>query len=91
MLYLRFYIFFIDAKVQNTLGTEEFGVYFGIFNFTYILYIITDLGIQNFSSKTIAQDNSLISSYLPNILGVKLVLSVIFIITGSLLAYLVGF
>ncbi len=86
-----FYIFFIDAKVQDTLGTEEFGVYFGIFNFTYILYIITDLGIQNFSSKTIAQDNSLIGVYLPNILGIKLVLSATFLIVGSLLAYIVGY
>ncbi len=86
-----FYILFVDTKVQDTLGSEEFGIYFGVFNFTYILHIITDLGIQNFSSKTIAQNNSLIKIYLPNILGVKLVLTGVFLTIGSLLAYVVGY
>lgn len=85
------YIFFIDAKVQDTLGLETYGMYFGIFNFAYILHIITDIGIQNYNSKTIAQQNNLLPEYLPNILGVKLVLSVVYLVVGTLLALLAGY
>ncbi len=66
-------------------------MYFGVFNFAFILYIITDLGIQNYNSKTIAQNNELINQYLPNILGIKLILSVIYIATGLIFAYIIGY
>lgn len=85
------YIFFIDAKVQDTLGLETFGTYFGIFNFAYILHIITDVGIQNYNSKTIAQQNNLLPEYLPNILGLKLILSLVYIVVGTILAFIAGY
>lgn len=85
------YIFFIDAKVQDTLGAETFGTYFGVFNFAFILYIITDLGLQNYNSKSISQNNSLIKEYLPNILGLKLVLSLVYISIGLLFAIVIGY
>jgi len=85
------YIFFIDARVQDTLGSEKYGLYFGLFNFAYILYIITDLGIQNYSSKTIAQDNSLLKDYLPNILGIKILLSGFYLTIGIAFAYIAGY
>jgi len=86
-----FYIFFIDAKVQDTLGSETFGKYFGVFNFAYILYILTDLGIQNYNSKTISQNRELIKDYLPNILGIKVFLSLVYIILGFGIAFIVGY
>ena len=85
------YIFFIDARVQDTLGSEKYGLYFGLFNFAYILYILTDLGIQNYSSKTIAQNNSLLKEYLPNILGIKIILSVIYLTVGIAFAFIAGY
>jgi len=86
-----FYIFFIDAKVQDTLGSETFGKYFGVFNFAFILYIITDLGIQNYNSKTISQNRELIRKYLPNILGIKIVLSGLYLTLGFIIALLIGY
>ena len=85
------YIFFIDARVQDTLGSEKYGLYFGLFNFAYILYILTDLGIQNYSSKTIAQNNSLLKEYLPNILGIKIILSIIYLTIGVAFAFIAGY
>ena len=85
------YIFFIDARVQDTLGSEKYGLYFGLFNLAYILYILTDLGMQNYSSKTIAQDNTLLKEYLPNILGIKIFLSIFYIIAGIVFAFIAGY
>ncbi len=85
------YIFFIDAKVQDTLGLETYGLYFGVFNFAYILYIITDFGIQNYNSKTISQNRELIKEYLPNILGIKVLLSLVYLIIGIAIAFIIGY
>ena len=49
-----FWILGIDVGVQNAVGAEEFGLYFAIFNFTYIFNILLDLGITNFNNKNIA-------------------------------------
>jgi len=85
------YILFIDARVQDTLGLEVYGKYFGIFNFAYILYIITDFGIQNYNSITIAKDNNKLKEYLPNILGIKLVLSFVYVVVGVIVGFLIGY
>lgn len=77
--------------MQDTLGSEKYGLYFGLFNFAYILYILTDLGIQNYSSKTIAQNNSLLIDYLPNILGIKIILSAIYLTIGIVFAFIAGY
>lgn len=85
------YIFFINSRVQDTLGPDIFGKYFGIFNFAYILYIITDFGIQNYNSVTVSKDHNLLKEYLPNILGLKTILSFIYIVVGLIVGYFIGY
>ena len=75
-----FWILGIDVGVQNAVGAEEFGLYFAIFNFTYIFNILLDLGITNFNNKNIAQHSQLISKHLSGILGIKLILFAVFVL-----------
>lgn len=85
------YIFFIESRVQDTLGPNEYGLYFGVFNFAMMLQILADLGIQNFNSTAVSRDNSLLRMYLPKMLGLKAGLSLIYLIAGFTGALLIGY
>jgi O-antigen/teichoic acid export membrane protein len=69
------YIFGIDRVVQNAVGKEAFGLYFAVFNFTFLLQIINDFGIHTFNNKHISQNRNLLKSYFPNVLMLKTLLA----------------
>jgi O-antigen/teichoic acid export membrane protein len=58
-----FYIFGIDRTVQNTVGLEDFGFYFTIFNFAFLFNILLDAGITNFNNRNIAQHMHLLNKH----------------------------
>ena len=91
MIIKPLYLFGIDARVQNIIGTEDFGVYFALFNFIFLFQVINDPGIQNFNSRFIAQDPEKITFHFPRILGSKVQLGLIFIIVTALSALAVGY
>jgi hypothetical protein len=68
LLIKPFYAFGIDLQVQNRVGLSEYGLYFALFNFSFLFQILTDLGIQQYNSRFIAQNPALASKYLPHFL-----------------------
>ena len=78
LLIKPFYTFFIETEVQNRVGPEEYGIYFAIFNFTYLFQIVMDLGIQNYGSQHVAKDKRAVSVFLADTLGLKLLLSLLY-------------
>ncbi|MCB0663938.1 MAG: oligosaccharide flippase family protein, partial [Saprospiraceae bacterium] len=80
LLIKPFFIFGIDRTVQNVVGTEVYGMYFTLLSLTYLLQIINDFGIQNFNSREVSQNRHLIHKYLPNMLMIKLGLSLLFLV-----------
>ncbi len=91
LLVKPFYIFGIDRMVQVTVGTEMYGVYFALYNFSILFYIILDLGLTNYNNRTIAQNRDLLKSYLPNLIVVKLGLSFVFLGLLFLVAIMLGY
>jgi O-antigen/teichoic acid export membrane protein len=85
------FVFFIDSRAQDVLGTDVYGQYFALFNLSYILTIFTDLGIQNYNSRTIAQNKELLAEYLPNIVSLKIILSFMVLIAGVLITLMLGY
>lgn len=85
------YIFFIDLQVQNTVGKEAFGMYFALFNFTYIQQIINDFGIQNYNNRNISQHRQLIDKYFPNILILKCFLAVFYLLFVGCMAIVLNY
>lgn len=65
--------------MQNTVGKETYGIYFALFNFTYLLQIINDFGIQNYNNRNIAQHHQLLDKYFPNILVLKFFLGIAYL------------
>jgi O-antigen/teichoic acid export membrane protein len=86
-----FWILGIDRAVQQAVGTEDYGMYFAIFNFSFLLNILLDFGITNFNNKNIAQNNHLINKHFSSILVLKLLLGVVFMVITMLAGALIGY
>ncbi len=86
-----FYLFGIDRVVQNTVGKEAYGLYFAIINFTFLLQIISDFGIQSYNNKNIAQHRNLLGKYLPNILMLKAILATMYLLVIFPVAWLLQY
>ena len=81
-------IFVIDRNVQLTTGHEEYGLYGALVSISLIFNILLDLGITNYNNKTLAAENSLIHSKLPNMIVAKSILSLVYFTVVILVALL---
>ena len=91
LLVKPFWILGIDREVQNMLGDALYGQYLSIFNFSYLFYILLDLGITNFNSRNIAQDNKMLSKHFAGLAEIKLLLGVLYALVIFVVGYLNGF
>ena len=80
LLVKPFWILGIDRSVQNTVGAEEYGFYFAVFNFSFLFNILLDFGITNFNNRNIAQNNQLLTKHLSNLLVMKLLLFLVYLL-----------
>lgn len=86
-----FWVFGIDRSIQNKLGESEYGIYFAVFNFTYLFQILLDFGLQNYNARNVATDVRKLNDLLPNILLFKTILFVLYIIACVSFAYPLGY
>ena len=91
LLIKPFWILGIDRTVQNEVGEVMFGLYFSIYNFSYLFYILLDLGITNFNNRNIAQNNQLLSKHFSGIAVMKLLLGFLYALVIFIVAILYGF
>ncbi|PHR22500.1 MAG: hypothetical protein COA38_18070 [Fluviicola sp.] len=83
-------IFGIDAKVQNLVGSEQYGIYFSLLSFSFLFNILLDLGISNYTSKHVAQYPKVAVSYLGKILVLRVVLLLLYAIVSFSIALILG-
>lgn len=91
LLIKPFWVLGIDREMQNVLGSESYGIYFAIFNFTFLLNIILDVGITNFNNKNIAQNNHLLTKHFSSLVVVKLLLAIFYIFLTGIIGYIIGY
>jgi O-antigen/teichoic acid export membrane protein len=91
LLVKPFWVLGIDRSVQNAVGTEEFGFYFSILNFTFLLNIMLDLGVTNFNNRNIAQNTQLLNKHFSSIVILKLMLGVFYIAVSFILGFIIGY
>jgi O-antigen/teichoic acid export membrane protein len=91
LLIKPFWVFGIDRTVQNVVGAEEYGLYYTIFNFSFLFNILLDLGITNFNSRNIAQNKQLLSKHFSGIVSLKMLLALLYFFISFSLAYLWGY
>lgn len=91
LLIKPFWIFGIDRTVQNVVGSENYGFYFAILNFSFLFNVILDLGISSFNGRNIARHNQLLHKYFSGILVMKMMLALAYGLFILLLAYVIGY
>jgi len=84
-------IFGIDAAVQNRVGSEEYGMYFSLLNFTFLFNILLDLGINNYTTKNVAQHPEIAPKYLGKVLVLRLMLFVFYALFTTGIALIIGY
>lgn len=85
------YIFGIERNIQNFVGAENYGLFYSLFNLSFILSFILDPGITSYNNRHIAQNEHLLSSSFSNIISTKILLTVIYVIAVLFYALLSNF
>ena len=91
LLVKPFWLLGVEVGVQNQVGAADYGLYFAIFNFTYVFYMLLDMGICNFNSRTIARDNQLLDKYLSSIIVLRFLLCVVYFMVIYTVALIIGY
>ncbi|HLV42671.1 MAG TPA: oligosaccharide flippase family protein [Brumimicrobium sp.] len=86
-----FYIFGIDVQVQNIVGSESYGMYFALLNFSFLFNMFLDIGVTNYNTKNTAQHPNSLQKYIGSFLGLKLMLSILYIFVTIGFALIVGY
>lgn len=71
-------LFGVDATVQNRVGPEEYGLYFSLLNLSVILNMLLDLGINNYTTKRIAQRPEIAKRYFGKIFSFRIILFILY-------------
>ena len=91
LLIKPFYLFGIDRAVQNAVSPAAYGLYFALFNFTFLFQIVTDFGLQNFNNRNISQHHHMLDKYFPNLLILKGLLAVAYFVLAFIAALAAGY
>ena len=91
LLIKLFWVFVIEIAVQNTLGAEAYGVYFESFNFSYLFFILLDIGLSNYTNRTVAGDPDSLRDLFPSVWSIKLILTLVYLLVLFIAAKLMGY
>lgn len=91
LLIKPFWILGIDVGVQNHVGADAYGMYFAVFNFTFMFNILLDMGITNFNNRNIARNTQLLDKHLSGIIILRLLLAVVYMLVVFAVALIIGY
>jgi len=79
LLIKPFYLFGIEVGIQNEVGSAEYGLYYAMFNFTFLFNVLLDMGINNFQKVNVAQHGKEGLNDMATIIPLKIWLTGLFI------------
>ncbi len=85
------WIFMIDRTVQNQVGHAPYGIYQALMNLGLVFQILLDFGINNYNSKSLAQNPKMIRLLFPAMLTARLVLSLLYLIIVCCIGWAIGY
>lgn len=91
LLIKPFWILGIDVGVQNAVGASDYGLYFAVFNFTFLFNMLLDMGITNFNNRNIARHQQLLQKHLSGIITLKLMLGMVYMAVVFVVALVIGY
>lgn len=91
LLIKPFWIFGIDRTVQNLVATDVYGIYYTLFNLTFILNMLLDMGTTTFNNRGIARDRDFLQRNFSRILTLRLLLGGIYALAVLAVAFVAGY
>lgn len=81
----------MNNVVQDKVGHTEFGLYLALYAFGFLFLALSDMGINQYSTKTLAAQPPLLKKMFPSMFSLKVVLSMVypFFMVGA--GWLVGY
>jgi len=80
LLVKPFYVFGIEVGVQNAVGPEEYGLYYAMFNFTFLFNVLLDMGINNFQKIKVAENSESGMGNMAALIPLKIWLTILYFI-----------
>jgi len=84
-------IFGIDARVQNVVGTETYGWYFSLLNLSFLFNMLMDLGMNNLTTKEVAQNPGKAAENAGKLVVLRLVLFIVYALFTMVLGLFIGY
>jgi O-antigen/teichoic acid export membrane protein len=81
----------MEMLVQDEVGHESWGLYAALLAFGFVFLTFSDLGINQYTTKTLASEPQLLKSYFPNLLTVKMLLTLFYPLLMLGLGWLIGY
>lgn len=91
LLIKPFWLLGIDLGVQNSVGASQYGLYFAIFNFTFLFNMLLDMGITNFNNRNIARHSQLLQKHVSGIVSLKLLLGLFYLVITFVVGVIIGY
>lgn len=85
------YLFGIDRTIQNTLPEGDYGLYFTLFNLSFVLSIINDPGIQNFNTTYIAGKKHLLQKTFASTIQIRMLSGILFLLAILIIGIFLGY
>ncbi|MFM1932593.1 MAG: hypothetical protein RL226_1896 [Bacteroidota bacterium] len=86
-----FYLLVVEAGVQNEVGSSEYGRYASLLSLSVLLNIFLDLGVNNFTSKSLAANTAHPRNLLSGIFGLRALMSILYFALVFACALVLGF
>ncbi|MBP6641316.1 MAG: oligosaccharide flippase family protein, partial [Bacteroidia bacterium] len=64
--------------VQDRIGHAEFGLYLALYSFGFLFLAVADMGINQYTTKTLAAQPDLLKKLFPSLISLKVVLSAVY-------------
>ncbi len=84
------WIFGIDRQVQNVVGTEVYGTYFSLLNFSIVFSFLLDWGLTNYFNRQLAINGESFTSKMGSFLFIKLLFVLLYTVVVVGAAFLSG-
>ncbi len=81
----------VNNVVQDRLGHDAFGTFMALYSLGFLFLALSDLGINQYSTKTLASQPQLLKRLFPTLFSLKIVLSIIYPFFMLGVGYILGY
>lgn len=81
----------VNNVVQDRLGHETFGMFMALYSLGFIFLAVSDMGINQYTTKTLASQPDLLKRLFPTVFSLKIILSLIYPFFMIGIGFLLGY